>query len=244
MLERVRSSAGTPSATAPAPQASVAVPKSPPLCSIGIEIGATKIRGCVLDIGVRNGAATIAEYMEPTVGPANPRTVLEQATSLVQTIVDDHFRDSEPVGIGIAAPGQVDVRAGTLKFGPNLFGARNVPFKPFLAREFPKIPVRVDNEIRCATRCELHLGTGQEFENFICIFLGTGVGSGAVIDRRIYFGSNYCAGEVGHIKIATAGPPCACGQIGYLEISSRPRPSLPGLKRSRSTGKVVSWRRF
>jgi len=210
---------------------------SPKRRSIGVEIGATKLRGCVLDVG-GNGmdARRLAEYVEPVGKPASARTVLEQAKSIVTTIIEEHFQDDEPLGIGVAAPGQVDVRAGTLKFGPNLFGARNVPFKPYLTREFPGIPVRVDNEIRCATRCELHLGTGREFQHFVCIFVGTGVGSGAVIDRRIYFGNNFCAGEVGHIKIAPAGPPCACGQIGCLETFVKAQAIV-----ARADAKAIDW---
>jgi glucokinase len=234
VLQRTRRSG--PGEVMPAPQASAADSAAPPLRSIGIEIGASKIRGCVLDIGTPGGAVAIAEYQEPVPRPANARVVLELAKALAGKIIDDHFQNCDPVGIGIAAPGQVDVRAGTLKFGPNLFGARNVPFKPYLAREFPGIPVRVDNEIRCATRCELHLGTGQEFENFVCIFLGTGVGSGAVVNKRMYFGSSYCAGEVGHIKIATAGPPCACGQIGCLETFVKAQAIV-----ARAEAKAIDW---
>ncbi|HEU4706969.1 MAG TPA: ROK family protein [Solirubrobacterales bacterium] len=223
-----------PPAPVPAPPTAQVPPSRR---SIGIEIGATKIRGCVLDIGDGGGEpAPVAQYFEPVRPPASVRTVLEQAKSIVQTIVDENFQDGEPVGIGVAVPGQVDVRAGTLKFGPNLFGARNVPFKPFLSREFPGIPVRVDNEIRCATRCELHLGTGREFEHFVCIFLGTGVGSGTVIDRRIYFGNNFCAGEVGHIKIATSGAPCACGQIGCLETFVKAQAIV-----ARAEAKAIDW---
>jgi glucokinase len=136
---------------------------------------------------------------------------------MVERIIAEEFADDPPAGIGLAVPGQVDPRAGTLKFGPNLFGARNVPFKTSLSAAFPRIGVRVDNEVRCATRCELHAGIGNEFDDFTCIFIGGGVGSGTVIGRRIHFGYNFCAGEVGHTKIALTGTPCACGQIGCLE---------------------------
>lgn len=121
------------------------------------------------------------------------------------------------MGIGVAVPGQVDLRAGTLKFGPNLFRARNLPFKTFLGQAFPRMPIRVDNDVRCATRCELHFGVGSQFDSFAWILVGAGVGSATVIDRRIHFGNNFCAGEIGHTKVALSGPPCACGQIGCLE---------------------------
>ena len=60
------------------------------------------------------------------------------------------------------------------------------------------VRIRVDNDARRATRYELHLGTGREYKSFVCIFVGTGVGSGVAINRRIYFGEPFCSGEVGH----------------------------------------------
>lgn len=185
--------------------------------SIGIDIGSSKIRGWieVLDDAVDHFDPT--PYMEPVVRPATPRTLLEQVTRLVTRLMDDHFTESSPpVGIGVAVPGMVDARAGTLKFSPGL-ALRNVPFKTTLGNAFNGLRVRVDNDTRCATRCELHFGVGHEFDDFACIFIGTGVGSGLVLGGRVHFGHRYCAGEIGHTKIESNGPPCTCGQIGCLE---------------------------
>lgn len=200
-------------AIAPSRPAAVDVPRS-----IGIEVGATKVRGCVLALD-RSGtlAPPVTEQILLEPNMRSGRGVLDVVKTMTRKLIDEEFQEAPPVGIGVAVPGQVDLRAGTLKFGPNLFGARNLPFKTFLSGAFPRIPIRVDNEVRCATRCELHLGVGSQFDSFACIFVGTGVGSGTVIDRRIHFGSNFCAGELGHTKVALSGPPCACGQIGCLE---------------------------
>ena len=206
--------------------------------SIGIEIGATKIRACVLDIDAKDdsGLHEMPLYFESIEGATNARTVLKQVEQLIGVVVDEHFAGSKPLGIGIAAPGQVDMRAGTLKFGPNLFHARNVPFKTSLSSSFPGIPIRVDNEVRCQTRCELHFGVGRDFDSFTCINVGTGVGSGMVINRQVYFGHNFCAGEVGHTKIASSGPPCSCGQIGCLESFVKAQAIV-----DRAEAKVVEW---
>ncbi|MGA5541350.1 ROK family protein [Mycobacterium sp. NPDC051198] len=184
--------------------------------SIGIEVGASRIRGCVVNL---DGARVPPVIEQITLAPnvRSGRGVLDAAKAMAQKLIDEQFAGTRPIGIGVAVPGQVDLRAGTLKFGPNLFGSRNLPFKTLLSGAFPGIPVRVDNEVRCATRCELHLGVGSQFDSFACVFVGTGVGSGIVIDKRIHFGSNFCAGELGHMKVALSGPPCACGQIGCLE---------------------------
>jgi predicted NBD/HSP70 family sugar kinase len=231
----------------PPPEPETSEPVGPPVAGgareassergIGIDVGATKIRGCIVDFADPDAVLPAENnYFERIDSPANARTVLDKTQEILERIFEDHFRDSQPVGIGIAVPGQVDLRAGTLKFGPNLFGARNVPFKTHLSRAFPGIPIRVDNEVRCATRCELHLGTGRDFDDFACIFIGKGVGSGTVVDRRIYFGHNYCAGEVGHIKISNTGQPCACGQIGCLETFVKAQAIV-----DRAEAKAIDW---
>ncbi|MFY9487497.1 MAG: ROK family protein [Solirubrobacterales bacterium] len=205
--------------------------------AIGIEVGSSRLRGRVVDLD--RPAAEIgepAQYFQKVRDPATARTVLQQTKELVALMLEDHFKDSRPVGIGIAAPGQIDLRAGTLKFGPNLFGARNLPFKTTLSGAFPGIPIRVDNEVRCATRCELHIGAGIEFDSFACMFIGTGVGSGTVIDRRVHFGHNFCAGEIGHVKIGRTGPPCACGQIGCLETFVKAQSVV-----ARAEAKAIDW---
>lgn len=206
--------------------------------SIGVEIGATKIRACVLDLDDADGSGIhdIPMYLELIEGVANARTVLKQVERLVGVVIDEHFLGTRPVGIGIAAPGQVDMRAGTLKFGPNLFHARNIPFKTALSSAFPGVPIRVDNEVRCHTRCELHFGIGKDFDSFACINVGTGVGSGMVINRQVYFGHNFCAGEIGHTKIASSGSPCSCGQIGCLESFIKAQAIV-----DRAEAKVIEW---
>lgn len=174
-------------------------------------------------------------YLEDVRHPASARSVLDQVKAMIARIVADQFGRRPPVGIGVAVPGQVDLRAGTLKFGPGL-AVRNVPFRTALASTYPGVPIRVDNDARCATRCELHLGVGRDFESFVCIFVGTGVGSGAVINGRVHFGQNFCAGEIGHTKIDSSGPPCSCGQIGCLETFVN-GPAIV----ARAKAKVIDW---
>ena len=120
-------------------------------------------------------------------------------------------------GIGVAAPGQVDMKIGSLEFGPGL-GLRGVPFASHLSDAFMSVPVRVDNDARCATRAELRLGVGRMVNSFACIFIGTGVGSGLVLGGHIYNGENMCAGEIGHTTINFEGPLCKCGRRGCLEV--------------------------
>lgn len=79
-----------------------------------------------------------------------------------------------PIGIGIAAAGQVNLRAGVLKFAPAL-ALRNFSLKSLLATVYRGVEIRVDNDVRCTSRCELHMGVGRDFDSFVCIFIGTEV---------------------------------------------------------------------
>ena len=210
---------------------------APATLSIGIDVGEDELRACVVDLAdPAREYPPLNTWVVPLPHP-NARAALENTKDLLTRILGEHFTTNEPVGVGLALPGQVDARAGVLKFGAHLFGARNVPFKTALSKEFPSLRVRVDNEVRCLTRCELHAGMGRDYDTFVCLLVASGVGSGTVIDRKVYFGENYCAGEVGHIKISSTGPPCACGQVGCLETFVN-----AGAIVALAEGKAVDWR--
>lgn len=206
---------------------------------IGIDVGATNIRGCVLDLEnldtyIDNGSSH--EYIEDVQRPVTASSILVQVKKLIEKIIEVELLGKQPLGIGIAVPGQVDLRAGVLKFAPGL-GVRSVPFESYFAKQYPGVPIRVDNDARCATRCSLYLGAGLDFDSFVCIFVGTGVGSGTVINRHVLFGHNYCAGEIGHIKISSSGPPCTCGQVGCLETFVK-GPAIVELAKA----KAIEWK--
>jgi predicted NBD/HSP70 family sugar kinase len=185
--------------------------------AIGIDVGSTMVVGWVEELDSVVDVFDATRFRQPVRRPATARSVLEQTRDLIDTLLREHFDGREPpIGVGIAAPGPVDVRTGTLKFSPGL-GLRNIPFKTALANAYPELRFRVDNDTRCATRAELHLGVGRDLSDFTCIFVGSGVGSGVAIGGKLHYGSNFCAGEIGHVKIESTGPPCACGQIGCLE---------------------------
>ncbi len=206
--------------------------------AIGIDIGGSKIRGCVIEFSSDDHPVVSAkEYVVDIKRPISARSVIDQVKAMIAEIYTvEAFGGSPPVGVGIAAAGQVDMRAGVLKFAPAL-GVRNLSLKSVFTVACPGVDVRVDNDVRCATRCELYLGSGRDFDSFVCIFVGTGVGSGIAIDKKILFGINYCAGEIGHTKIASDGPLCNCGQRGCLEAFVK-----AGALVDRARAKAIEWK--
>jgi len=118
-------------------------------------------------------------------------------------------------GIGIATAGQIDPTTGVVVQAPNL-GWIDVPLRSELEAA-TGLPVIVENDVRAAAWGEFRHGAGQETRSLVAVFIGTGVGSGAVLDGKLWRGAGNAAGEVGHTQVVIDGLPCRCGQRGCME---------------------------
>ncbi len=118
--------------------------------------------------------------------------------------------------IGVACAGQIDPETGTVVMAPNL-GWRNVPLAATLAASFG-VPITVENDVRAAAWGEYRFGIHRSAHSLLAVFVGTGVGSGAVLQGRLWTGAGNGAGEVGHTQVVLDGPACPCGGRGCLEI--------------------------
>ncbi|MFO0093980.1 MAG: ROK family protein, partial [Gemmatimonadaceae bacterium] len=119
------------------------------------------------------------------------------------------------LGVGLGAPGTVDRERGLVLVAPNLQW-RDFPLVSRMTA-LTGLPVRIDNDANCATYGEWWLGAGRGGRNMIGLTIGTGVGGGIIIDRRLYHGSTDAAGEIGHITVDLNGRQCGCGNYGCLE---------------------------
>ena len=123
---------------------------------------------------------------------------------------------SEVASIGIGTPGSCDKKNGVILYANNLY-FDNVPAAELVHRELPGIPVYIENDANCAALGEALAGSGKGKKSFIAVTLGTGVGSGIVLDGQILTGCNDAGGELGHMTIKFDGEPCNCGRIGCWE---------------------------
>ena len=123
---------------------------------------------------------------------------------------------SEVASIGIGTPGSCDKKNGVILYANNLY-FDNVPAAELVHRELPGIPVYIENDANCAALGEALAGSGKGKKSFIAVTLGTGVGSGIVLDGQILTGCNDAGGELGHMVIKFDGEPCNCGRIGCWE---------------------------
>ncbi|MBV8162468.1 MAG: ROK family protein [Acidimicrobiia bacterium] len=173
--------------------------------TVGVDVGGTKMLGVVLD-----GAGAVS-------GERRVRTP-ETADELIDAFCAavEAYRSEGPVdAVGIGAPGLVD-RGGVLHMAPNLPRIRHLEIKARLEERL-NVPVQVDNDATCAAWGERELGAGRGSDDVVVVTLGTGIGGGLVCGGRLYRGANGFAGEVGHITVDPAGPPCPCGGRGCWE---------------------------
>lgn len=181
--------------------------------SIGVDLGGTKII-----------AGIINTETGEVVGFAKKKTKKEKGSDIiVQRIIETiekaiciaQIPTSEIKTIGIGAAGQVDREEGILISAPNL-DCYDVELKLILQEHF-NMPVYVANDVEIATLGEQKFGSGVGYNNFVCLFVGTGIGSGIVINGKSYQGATGTAGEIGHMIVDSGGRPCNCGGNGCLE---------------------------
>jgi glucokinase len=120
-------------------------------------------------------------------------------------------------GIGICSPGPLDPRTGVVLNPPNVPCWRDFPLGAETEKAFG-VPTRVDNDANAAGLAEALWGAAAGYSNVFYATLGTGIGTGIIFDRRIYWGRTGSAGEGGHTTIDYKGPKCGCGKRGCIEI--------------------------
>ena len=119
-------------------------------------------------------------------------------------------------GMGIGAPNG-NYYHGTIEYAANLLWGGVVPIAELFSRALGGIPVRVTNDANAAAMGEMAYGAAKGMKNWIMITLGTGVGSGIVVDGKVVYGSDGFAGELGHVCAVRDGRQCGCGRKGCLE---------------------------
>ncbi len=148
----------------------------------------------------------------PTQAGRGPAAVLGTVTRVLGDLVARH---PDVAGVGVACAGQIDPATGTVVCAPNLHW-QDVPLGARL-RDALAMPVVVENDVRAAAWGEFRFGAGAGADSLVAVFVGTGVGSGAVLGGRLWRGAANAAGEVGHTQVVPDGLPCPCGQRGCLE---------------------------
>jgi glucokinase len=181
--------------------------------AIGIDFGGTKILAGVVNLDT---GKLVGTGKKKTRQPHEQDDLIKRIMSVVDEALAEARVDIKKVsGIGIGAAGMVNREKGILLNAVNL-GLQELPLAQPLADKY-KVPCRLGNDVEVATLGELTFGAGRGCDNFMCMFIGTGIGGGIVCDGKQMFGAFGTAGEVGHIVLEPNGRPCGCGGLGCLE---------------------------
>lgn len=174
--------------------------------TIGLDIGGTKISGCVIDeLGV-----VLARGRRDT--PAqDPAAIADEAASLIRELSVERKIDA----VGVACAGFVDNSGSTVLFAPNL-AWRDEPLKARLESVLD-LSVIIENDANSAAWGEFRFGAAAEADNMVLVTVGTGIGGGIVVDGVLMRGAYGIAAELGHMRVVRGGIRCGCGNRGCWE---------------------------
>ena len=181
---------------------------------IGIDVGGTNVKVALV---TDEGQIIYSDSVPTRAEMGYEYTVNNIKQAIYDLMKETNTQATDIEGIGFGFPGQVDYKTGVVKLLPNIPGWVNVPIAQIMEDEF-HIPTRIDNDARCAALGELFAGAGKGCENIVCVTVGTGVGSGIIINGKVVRGASNAAGEIGHIKLQMKdGLICGCGDTGCME---------------------------
>lgn len=183
------------------------------MLKIGIDLGGTNIAAGI----VNESGEILFKSSVPTVASRPKEEIIDDIALLCKNLCVESGTDFNSIeSVGIAVPGGVDEKKGVIILTPNI-PFSGLPICDILSEKLDGKRVTLANDANAATLAEVLAGAAKGAENAVMITLGTGVGGGIVIDKKIYSGSNGLAGEIGHFVIQMGGEKCGCGRRGCFE---------------------------
>lgn len=179
---------------------------------VGIDIGGTNTVFGIVDAR----GNVIASNSIKTGKHANIEDYIEELKTALNKLIEAHDAKDKIHGIGVGAPNS-NYFTGTIEYATNLPWKGVVPLAKLLTEAFG-VPVAVTNDANAAAIGEMTYGAARGMKDFIMITLGTGVGSGIVVNGQLVYGHDGFAGELGHVIVKPSnGRMCGCGRTGCLE---------------------------
>lgn len=180
---------------------------------IGIDLGGTFIKFVAMDAD--NKAGELLQLPTPPEG-GGEALAAQMAAGAEQVMETQGLSRDDCAGVGIGAPGPLSRSRGVVIATPNIPGMIDVPMRDMVAGRL-SLPATLENDANAAAYGEFLCGAGQGARDIVLLTLGTGVGSGIIIDGKILHGRHEIGGEIGHMIVDPGGEQCGCGQRGCLE---------------------------
>ena len=181
---------------------------------VGIDVGGQTSKLGVVD--ARGSVLAQTVIRTDTYDEIDP--YIAELAEAVKKLIKESGTEGKVRGIGVGAPNG-NYYTGTIENAPNLrWGHNRVEFSKLLSEAMDGLPVALTNDANAAAVGEMTYGAARGMKNFIMITLGTGVGSGIVINGEVVYGHDGFAGELGHVAaVRNNGRVCGCGKTGCLE---------------------------
>ena len=183
---------------------------------VGVDVGGQTTKIGVVD--TRGEVLTQSVIRSDTFG-TDAEAYITALADAIKKVIEASGKEGEIRGVGVGAPNG-NYYTGEIAYAPNLAWAAKgaVAFSKGLSKKLDGIPVSLTNDANAAAVGEMAYGVARGMKNFIMITLGTGVGSGIVINGQVVYGHDGFAGELGHTCVVrNNGRACGCGKQGCLE---------------------------
>lgn len=164
---------------------------------VAVDLGGTNIKAAI----VQDNLGIIEQIFIPTHASLGKDSLLDRIATAINELTSQH----SVIGIGVGLPGMVNLEQTIVRNPPNLPGWGEVHAADEISTR-TNLPCKIENDANIAALGSLRFGAGKQFDHFIMISLGTGVGGGIIINRKLYKGSRGMAGELGHVIIDYNGP--------------------------------------
>ncbi|MCK9478395.1 MAG: ROK family protein [Firmicutes bacterium] len=179
---------------------------------LGVDLGGTNIAVGLVDDNLN----IIQKDSVPTNAHRKDTEIVQDIAKLcVKVLSDSNTPVSSVKWIGVGMPGTPDTKEGKCIYTNNI-NMRNTPIRKIIQQIIP-LPVYVENDANCAALGEAYAGATKNAEHSLMITIGTGIGGGIIINKKIYSGFNNAGGELGHMVISFDGIKCTCGRNGCWE---------------------------
>lgn len=182
---------------------------------IGIDVGGMSIKGGI----VSSEGQIIYKTTIPTAEKYTADySISEDIRKVIDALLDGaKISVKEIKGVGIGQPGSIDSKRGVIRYSNNI-ALENVPVVDEL-KKYYDLPIFINNDANCAALGEYVFGAGKGFNDIVFVTLGTGVGTGFIIDGKLFEGRECAGTEGGHmqIDISDTAQPCSCGRKGCWE---------------------------
>lgn len=207
--------------------------------SAGIDLDVDGMRVILIDI---TGTIIYESFYPLRKGKPFP-DVIRKVSEITSKITDEvKIKQDRLLGVGISIPGIIDTNRKRIIFAPNMEW-NDIDMEACLYENF-NVPIYVENEAMASAVCENWIGCCRDLSDFICINIGTGIGSGIFTGGRLYRGVGGSAGEVGHIVVNENGPECGCGNYGCLETMASTVSIIERVKKLSSVGSAEGCRKL